>query len=464
MPRSNASTRPPSSRHTVVTMAGLLHGLTTLFLAIGAINGQNNLLFWAFGLGLGGILVSGIFSGSGMMGLRLGRHTPRTARAGEPMQFRYEVRNANRLMPMFGLGIAEVTKGASPLARAPMAFVHNAPARRSSTVAAPATPNRRGVISIKSVSVASSFPLGLMRKVMVFDLPATITVLPARVRLRDDLVPRPARRGHGGAATATAVGPSDEFFGVREYVPGDSPRLVAWRPSARSDTLIVRQQGAPPPTIVWVCLDLPESAEELQRERAIALAAAMIELLAQRGASVGLIVRPGEATRLPAPGAWHARRLLHMLAVWGTDEQPAAKDAAAKSGKPASGAGRGFDHARIRPDHAVVVVHATRERSPSVPWASHMFADDIASYLAPGDRIPDILLPPAPPESRRDRWRRVAREFFMVDPVGEVVSEAGDAGEPKQDASGSSERAARRPVPLNPGRSAPSRRREGAAP
>ncbi|MCA9289433.1 MAG: DUF58 domain-containing protein, partial [Phycisphaerales bacterium] len=354
--------------------------------------------------------------------------------------------------------------GASPLARAPVAFLHNAPARRSPIAAAPATPNRRGVISIKSVAVASSFPLGLMRKIMVFDLPATITVLPARVRLRDDLVPRPARRGHGGAATATAIGPADEFFGVREYVPGDSPRLVAWRPSARSDTLIVRQQGAPPPTIVWVCLDLPETAEELGRERAIALAAAMVELLAQRGASVGLIVRPGEATRLPAPGAWHARRLLHMLAVWGTEEQPAAKGAPAGLAKPPSGAARAFDHARIRPDHAVVVVHATRDRSPSVPWASHLYADDIALYLAPGDTIPEILLPPAPPESRRDKWRRLAREFFMVDPVGEVVTEATDPDAARDASNARPGCAGRRSAASARTRPTPSRQREGASP
>ena len=36
-----------------------------------------------------------------------------------------------------------------------------------------------------------------------------------------------------GHESTVAPGFGEEFFGLREYVPGDPPRMVAWRPSAR---------------------------------------------------------------------------------------------------------------------------------------------------------------------------------------------------------------------------------------
>ncbi len=36
-------------------------------------------------------------------------------------------------------------------------------------------------------------------------------------------------------------GTGDEFFSLREYVPGDDPRQIAWRVSARTQTLLVKE-------------------------------------------------------------------------------------------------------------------------------------------------------------------------------------------------------------------------------
>src|ERR1041385_4840021 len=49
---------------------GLVYILVTLFIAMGAINSQNNLLFAALGLAIGGLLISGIISGGALLGVR----------------------------------------------------------------------------------------------------------------------------------------------------------------------------------------------------------------------------------------------------------------------------------------------------------------------------------------------------------------------------------------------------------
>lgn len=395
------------SRRTAMSIAGVLYSLTTLFLAVGAVNGQNNLLFWAFGLALGGLLVSGVFSGLGLMGLRISRECPGVARVGEPMRIRYHARNANRLLPVFCVTLRESAgakredRGQTSAPPTPpiVAFLPSAEARRHSTAEAAALPARRGRLTLELFSASSSFPLGLMRKSIDFEQHGAVLVLPARLRLRAGLIPSPARRGQGGAASPSAVGLSDEFFGVREYVPGDSPRLIAWRPSARGDALVVRQQGAPPPTIVWIVLDAPPGSPDLASERAVAIAAALVESVAQRGGAVGLSAPSQGLTCTPAPGQWHARRIVNLLATLDL--------AAPRRAAPAT--------AGIRREHAAIVIHAAGPGDAGPDWATHLHADRIRDYLEPGEPVPPALLPPPEPETPEQRRRRLIRAFFMVD-------------------------------------------------
>jgi len=61
---------------------GLVYAVTTMVLVMGAINGQNNLLFWLFGLGVAGLLISGILSGGSLMRLDIEREAyPQGAQA-----------------------------------------------------------------------------------------------------------------------------------------------------------------------------------------------------------------------------------------------------------------------------------------------------------------------------------------------------------------------------------------------
>ena len=187
------------SRRTAMSIAGVLYSLTTLFLAVGAVNGQNNLLFWAFGLALGGLLVSGVFSGLGLMGLRISRECPGVARVGEPMRIRYHARNANRLLPVFCVTLRESAgakredRGQTSAPPTPpiVAFLPSAEARRHSTAEAAALPARRGRLTLELFSASSSFPLGLMRRSIDFEQHGVL-VLPARLRLRAGLIPSPA--------------------------------------------------------------------------------------------------------------------------------------------------------------------------------------------------------------------------------------------------------------------------------
>ena len=55
----------PTRRRYELHSPGILYLTITVFLAIGSINSQNNLLFIVFGLLAGGVVASGVLSGSG---------------------------------------------------------------------------------------------------------------------------------------------------------------------------------------------------------------------------------------------------------------------------------------------------------------------------------------------------------------------------------------------------------------
>ncbi len=122
----------------------------------------------------------------------------------------------------------------------------------------------------------------------------------------------------GGAAMAprSASADGDEFFGLREYIPGDEVRHIVWRVSARLGKWMVREMSQDAGRFVVVALDtrFPVSAEDPgdQFENAVELAASLAVTLLARQYNVGLVtpavqVEGGE-------GSGQQRRVLETLA------------------------------------------------------------------------------------------------------------------------------------------------------
>ena len=61
-PRHHRKPPPKVRRRYRLRFPAYIYMLVTVFIAVGAFNSQNNLLFWAFGLSLAAMVVSGILS------------------------------------------------------------------------------------------------------------------------------------------------------------------------------------------------------------------------------------------------------------------------------------------------------------------------------------------------------------------------------------------------------------------
>ncbi len=343
-----------------------------LFLAVGAINSQNNLLFAALGLGIGGLLVSGVLSGAVLMGVRASREPAPLARAGEPVEIHYHIRNGSRFLPAFGLRVEE--EGARYEHAEPVrcsAFLTHVRVRSVASVSARLTPSHRGIIHLPAVRVWTTFPFGLTKKSVSLAQDDTLLVLPRVHELQPGILESVRSRAATGTGARPSPGASDDFYGVREYVAGDSLRRVAWRASARTGTLVVRQNSSPAPTRIWVQIAAAPGAAPESVENAVSLAASLLAQGERSGFAMGLATEDGALLHPPRLGRPHLHRLLTDLATW----IPGDREAATSAGAQRAG--------------AIFLVHAgPPPTGAATPQTRLIAADDLARLIVASESRP----------------------------------------------------------------------------
>jgi uncharacterized protein (DUF58 family) len=362
-------------------LPGLLYIIVTVFLALGAFNSQNNLLFWSLGLAFGGLIISGIVSGTALMGLQVERQSVAAAGDGDELVIRYVIVNRSRVIPALALHLEESTERHpySPDATwqghmdRPCALVLHVGPRERVVASAIVRPKHRGEVRFTSIRVWTTFPFGITRKSMTFFERGTAIVRPRQVALRPSLIESIRGRIDVGVEREAQPGEGDEFFGLREYVIGDSPRSVAWRPSARLGQLVVRTNIAPTPRRIWIVLRLARQGEEELEERAISVTASLVSMAIRQGNAVGLSIPRAGVVMSPRSGARHTERMLNEL---GRLDLEAIRQAGRPDRMPASAAHSG----------GCLVVHAgaldptwgsRRARHISVRSMQSLLADDL---------------------------------------------------------------------------------------
>lgn len=302
----------PSARRARLGWSGFVFVFITVFLAIGAVNSQNNLLFWVFGLAVAAVIVSGFVSGNSLMGIRLDAGEILDTPVGESRAVPYRMTSRNRLLPAFAMVIRE--DGAD--GTTPACVLHIEPRGRI-RVSATWTPARRGTARFDRVLIDSRFPFGFIIKTLEFSHPRTALATPAMIELDPALITaigdgqtehriKRARRGVVGS-----------YFGLRAYTPGDPRRLIAWRPSARRSELLVVEHAEPLGRSVWVHLVRPPENRppEYLSERAIALANAVFRTGSRGGRTVGLWAPWAGVRMAPASGIEAELRAARALAL-----------------------------------------------------------------------------------------------------------------------------------------------------
>ncbi len=178
---------------------------------------------------------------------------------------------------------------------------------------------RRGLVTVGPLVVRSLAPLGLATVVREVGQVRQLRVLPRPVRL--DTLPRGTRRAATGQDERVELGGTD-LVGLHEYVPGDDLRRLHWASSARTGTLMVRDDADPALPHVLVLLDDRSASyrdDEESFEEAVDFAAGLVGRAVGDGRHVRLQTLSGQVdVDVPARTA-HAggpldRRASHALA------------------------------------------------------------------------------------------------------------------------------------------------------
>jgi len=283
-----------------------------------AFNTGNNLLFLGWGMLLSSIVISGILSEATLRAVSLSPRASGELRSKTRGIVPFTVAN-HRRTPAFAVEVEalfekdpSVQGAASAPASPARSFELRIEPGGKKDVDLAFTPQRRGKLTISEARALTAFPFGFFQKEkrVELDAPLDLVVLPARLDvlgITQDLLSRI------GEAPARRAGPGDELFSLRPFRTGDDPRRVAWRRSARTNRLVVKETEAARSRDIVLELHPNASVTRADLDHAIDVCGSLAEDLLSAGHAVGLRI-PGVAL-VPAHGPRQRSAVLTALAL-----------------------------------------------------------------------------------------------------------------------------------------------------
>jgi len=178
-------------------------------------------------------------------------------------------------------------------------------------------PVHRGVGVGGRIGVRALGPLGLSWSQFSFDLPWTATVYPGLVAASLRALPlQEARRREAGLRNVRRSGEGRLFEGLREWVPGDEPRIIDWKATARHGKLIARQYEDERRQRVMIAVDAgrlltAEVGGVPRLEAVVAAALHLAHAAVEHDDDIGLLVFADTIQRYVAPA--RGRRALRAV-------------------------------------------------------------------------------------------------------------------------------------------------------
>lgn len=209
----------------------------------------------------------------------------------------------------------------------------------------------RGRHRIEPFAVEVSYPFGLVQAVRELGGPGEVFVLPAVGRVDLAGFRRWLARGVSGESptrrpSRRAAPGTGDVRGLRPYRPGDSPRDIHWRSSARRDQLLVREYDRGDPVGLVIVIDpwvpggpaTPEASRRLEWALSLATTLGQAWCDSDDGSDLTLIV-PGSppAVRAGRSTPGFVRQAFVVLAdLTGSPDVPTAVPAQARRSSQAA--------------------------------------------------------------------------------------------------------------------------------
>ena len=229
------------------TREGVVYGIVWLGLLGAGLIQQINLILLVAGLAAGPMVGSIFVSASMLRRLRIARRVPAYVFSGDPLPIDYTLDNDRRWTAALALILTDemapadrLVSGSSGLS--PVGFFPRVAGRSRARVRWMGVAPRRGRYQFRTLDLATRSPFGLLERQVVIAESDELTVYPeiGKLTRRWQTIHREASETRRGSRHDRST-QMQEYHGLRDYRPGDSPRWIHWRTSARLGQPMVKE-------------------------------------------------------------------------------------------------------------------------------------------------------------------------------------------------------------------------------
>lgn len=276
---SRLMTRMGMRSRVVIPREGLVYLGMMLLLAIGGLVGHSNMLLLVFGLMAGPWIINGWFVYMALRGVRVERQAHDRVMAGESLTVNMTAHNSkswitSRLLDIRD-EISQPDNGRSGVLGVGIVTIVRLPAGEQRTGHYRLVLDRRGRYELGPIRLSSRFPLGIGERGQIIPSTQSILIRPRVGRLRPAWFRRHQDRADSRQTQSMRNGVfDDEFHRIRELRPGDSPRAIHWRTTARRGELMVQEFHQNRDPEFFVLLDLCEQPDFTAENVELAVSAA----------------------------------------------------------------------------------------------------------------------------------------------------------------------------------------------
>ena len=164
---------------------------------------------------------------------------------------------------------------------------------------------RRGLFESGPIVLRSGAPFGFLTTTRTVEVESPLVVVPRWVELTSFPILEPSSFPSDVLHERARTGAGEEYLGVRDYRPGDPPRSVHWRSTARAGHLVVREYEEEVASKVSLVIAGEDEGEppDSSFEYLISAAASIARYALQTGHPIDLVryERDGEIARIDGP-------------------------------------------------------------------------------------------------------------------------------------------------------------------
>lgn len=287
---------------------GYIFLIIASLIVLAALNSGSNLLYLVFSGLASFVVLSAVVSRLTLRGIVMVREAPQAVNHGDPFAVIVRLENRKPLFPAVALRVESARRPGESVG-----FILKIPARRAAVLRVSEKFDKRGVHRLPPFVLISTFPFGLIESRLELSDTAEVVVYPRVLAARVNVLERTL--GSGDTSTV-GQGRGDEFFSLRDYMPGDDIRHIAWRASARLGNWIVKELQQETSRLVLFMFDTRKRTDledfEERFEEAVELVASLATTLLNRQYRVALVTRTGSLPE--GEGRGQAHKVLDFLA------------------------------------------------------------------------------------------------------------------------------------------------------